>query len=63
MARRERELPGVIGSLLCRTRYIDDALREALEAGARQVVVLGAGFDTRAYRLDGMDAAAVFEVD
>jgi methyltransferase (TIGR00027 family) len=63
MAHRERQLPGVIGNLLCRTRYIDDALRRALEGGAEQVVILGAGFDTRAYRIPGMDKVHTFEVD
>lgn len=64
LARRERELPGVIGSLLCRTRYMDDVLRDAIANGVEQVVILGAGFDTRPYRmipdLAGID---VFEVD
>jgi methyltransferase (TIGR00027 family) len=63
LARRERQFPGVIGSLLCRTRYIDDALRNALEQGVEQVMILGAGFDTRVYRIPGMDGARAFEVD
>ena len=63
LTRRERDLPGVIGSLLGRTRYIDDVLREAVWDGVEQVVILGAGFDTRAYRASGLDGADVFEVD
>jgi len=63
LKRREGELPGVIGSLLGRTRYIDDVLREAVWDGVGQVVILGAGFDTRAYRASGLDGAHVFEVD
>ena len=63
LKRRERDLPGVIGSLLGRTRYIDDVLREAVWDGVDQVVILGAGFDTRAYRGPGLDGARVFEVD
>jgi methyltransferase (TIGR00027 family) len=63
LARRERELPGVMGSLLCRTRYIDDVFREAVWDGVDQVVILGAGFDTRAYRMADLNGAAVFEVD
>jgi methyltransferase (TIGR00027 family) len=48
-----------------RTRYIDDELRAALQAGMRQVVVLGAGFDARALRMDEVSAvgARVYEVD
>jgi methyltransferase (TIGR00027 family) len=63
LAKRERQLPGIIASLLCRTRYIDDALRGALHESAEQVLVLGAGFDTRAYRIPGIEAVPVFEVD
>ena len=33
-----------------RTRHIDEQLEKAAQDGARQVVVLGAGFDSRAYR-------------
>ncbi|HUN53002.1 MAG TPA: SAM-dependent methyltransferase [Candidatus Sulfotelmatobacter sp.] len=55
--------PGVRPSVVARTRLIDDHLRAALDQGIAQVVILGAGFDTRAYRLAGMERAAVFEVD
>jgi len=60
---RDRQFPGVIGNLVCRTRFIDDVLKEALTEGVEQVVILGAGFDTRAYRIDGMAAVDAFEVD
>jgi methyltransferase (TIGR00027 family) len=63
LACRERELPGVIGSLLCRTRYMDDVLREAAWDGVDQVVILGAGFDTRPYRMAELEGVPVFEVD
>lgn len=62
-ALRERLTPGVVGSLLCRTRYIDDALCAALEGSLDQVVILGAGFDTRPYRLPRVEQTQVFEVD
>ena len=32
-------------------RYIDDFLNVCLDEGLDQVVILGAGFDTRAYRI------------
>ena len=35
-----------------RTRYLDDRLLEASRAGIRQVVLVAAGMDARAYRLD-----------
>jgi len=54
---------GTPGMLWCRTRFIDDALTDALEAGAEQVVCLGAGFDTRAYRIPGVERTRFFELD
>jgi methyltransferase (TIGR00027 family) len=60
---RERQFPGVIGGLLCRTRFIDDTLSHAIASGVDQVVILGAGFDSRAYRIPGIDHTQVFEVD
>ena len=54
---------GSRGTVVVRTRYIDDALREALGRGCEQVMILGAGFDTRAYRIAGIDRVRVFEVD
>lgn len=45
-----------------RTRYIDDCVTRALEAGVRQIVILGAGLDTRAARL-ARSGARFFEVD
>jgi methyltransferase (TIGR00027 family) len=47
-----------------RHRFIDDHLLAALQAGATQVVLLGAGYDTRAYRYaEELDGRPVFEVD
>jgi methyltransferase (TIGR00027 family) len=60
---REQRMPGSLGGILCRTRYIDDVLKRSLEQGLDQVIILGAGFDTRAYRIAGMDRVRVFEVD
>ena len=60
---RERRMPGSLGALLCRVRYIDDVLKRSLEEGLEQLVILGAGFDSRAYRIAGIDQVQVFEVD
>jgi methyltransferase (TIGR00027 family) len=47
-----------------RTHYIDAALRRAAGEGATQAVVLGAGFDSRAYRFrDSFPQLRFFEVD
>jgi methyltransferase (TIGR00027 family) len=58
---------GVLPTVLhhhARTRYIDDALEKALAGGTRQIVILGAGFDSRAYRFaKELKGAKVFEVD
>ena len=54
---------GSRGTVAVRTRYIDDALAAALRNGVEQVVILGAGFDSRAYRVPGIDRIRVFEVD
>jgi methyltransferase (TIGR00027 family) len=54
---------GIFGAQICRTRYIDDAVQAALRQGIGQLVILGAGLDTRPYRLPGMDRVKVFEVD
>jgi methyltransferase (TIGR00027 family) len=56
-------LPGAGTSGIARTRLIDDLLSEALAEDAAQAVILGAGFDCRAYRLPALARAAVFEVD
>jgi methyltransferase (TIGR00027 family) len=49
-----------IDGIIMRVAFIDSVI---LASGARQVVVLGAGLDTRAWRLDGLRGARVFEVD
>jgi methyltransferase (TIGR00027 family) len=49
--------------VLARTVLIDDALAAALGRGVEQVLILGAGHDSRAYRISGIERARVFEVD
>lgn len=52
------------GLMLWRTRFIDEALERAVKKGATQVVILGAGFDTRAYRFcELLKHSRVIEVD
>jgi len=59
----DRRWPGARTSAIARTRLIDDWAGEAVSLGARQIVVLGAGFDTRAWRLPCFSNLPVFEVD
>jgi methyltransferase (TIGR00027 family) len=54
---------GVAFSIVIRTRFLDDLLREAVDSGCRQVVLLGAGMDSRAYRLDWPAGTRLFELD
>jgi methyltransferase (TIGR00027 family) len=55
--------PRTCSSGVVRTRAIDDLVNEAIDAGAEQLVLLGAGFDTRALRLKTAVRIDVFEVD
>jgi methyltransferase (TIGR00027 family) len=59
----DRRWPGARSSGVARTRLIDDALADAVRRGTRQVAILGAGFDCRAYRLPGLGGVRVFKVD
>src|SRR5712691_5130039 len=63
-ARQNREVAGMSNLMLVRTRFVDDRMQSALENGATQLVILGAGFDTRAYRFaEILRDKKVFEVD
>jgi methyltransferase (TIGR00027 family) len=55
--------PGARTSAIGRTRFIDDVVRVELSAGTRQVVILGAGYDTRAHRMVELADVTVYEVD
>ncbi len=46
-----------------RTRFFDNYFLAAAEAGVRQVVILAAGLDSRAYRLAWPDGTTIFELD
>jgi methyltransferase (TIGR00027 family) len=46
-----------------RSRVAEDALAEAVSNGAKQLVILGAGLDTYAYRHPSSNSLRVFEVD
>jgi methyltransferase (TIGR00027 family) len=54
---------GIYGAQVCRTRYIDQVVLSGLEQSIKQVVILGAGLDSRAYRLPGIEQARVYELD
>ena len=50
-------------AMAARTRYFDRFFAEAAEAGIRQAVILAAGLDARAYRLDWPSDMVVYEID
>lgn len=58
----EKHFPAMELWLGLRTRFLDDVVRHALGQGVGQVVVLGAGLDTRAARL-ATEGVRFFEVD
>ena len=58
----DRRWPCVRGGVVARTQLIDEAVAAALPA-VQQALILGAGFDSRAYRLAQLRDVAVFEVD
>ncbi len=64
MANWEIAVPGVCGSVIARTRFIDDCLANAIENRIEQLVILGAGYDTRALRFGALkEKVKVFEID
>ncbi|WP_371482686.1 class I SAM-dependent methyltransferase [Kitasatospora sp. NBC_00315] len=55
---------GLVPFIAIRTRYLDDSIDTVLrESDLRQVVLVAAGMDTRAYRLDWPAGTTVYEVD
>jgi methyltransferase (TIGR00027 family) len=54
---------GLLDHNVLRTEAIDAHLLHALRSGAGQLVILGAGMDARAWRLDALRDRTVFEID
>jgi methyltransferase (TIGR00027 family) len=63
VARNERLVPGASNSIVARVRYFDDMVKSSISDGLEQLVILGAGYDNRAYRIEGLSKIRVFEVD
>lgn len=52
------------GSIVARVRYFDDFLKKSIKERLEQLVIFGAGYDTRAYRIKELKGKVkVFEVD
>jgi methyltransferase (TIGR00027 family) len=56
-------LPDLSGYVVLRTCFFDERALLANRSGCKQVVILGAGLDTRAYRLPWSSDTTLFEVD
>jgi methyltransferase (TIGR00027 family) len=59
----EKKVPGLWAGIMGRKRYIDDRVADDADGQVEAVVNLGAGFDTRAYRLQALANVPVWEVD
>ena len=59
----QRFAPGFHEHLVSRTRLIDDLIKKSAASGAEQYVLLGAGYDSRAHRLELPSSLRIFEVD
>ncbi|MDO9326582.1 MAG: class I SAM-dependent methyltransferase [Methanoregula sp.] len=60
----ERKMPGWSNAIRGRIRYFDDVVGNAVGEGFSQLVILGAGYDTRAYRIGTLKGQLrVFEID
>lgn len=56
-------IPGLHEHLISRTRFIDDLIEKCAAKKFEQYVILGAGYDSRAYRLNLPSGLKIFEVD
>ena len=59
----EKLVPGFHEHLISRTRFIDDLIKKNAASGVEQYVILGAGYDSRAHRLELPSSLRIFEVD
>jgi methyltransferase (TIGR00027 family) len=59
----DRRFPGASITAVTRIRFVDDCLKNGINDGVEQIVILGAGYDSRAYRFGELQNKMVFEVD
>jgi methyltransferase (TIGR00027 family) len=59
----DRKYPGAVADFVCRTRFIDDAIERGIASGAGRVVIVGAGYDTRSFRLGKSRDLQFVEID
>ena len=56
-------IPGLHEHLISRTRFIDDLIEKFANKKFEQYIILGAGYDSRAHRLNLPSGLKIFEVD
>jgi len=59
----QKLVPGFHEHLISRTRFIDDLIKKSAASEFEQYVILGAGYDCRAHRLELPSSLRIFEVD
>ena len=59
----EKLAPGFHEHLISRTKFIDELIEKSAVNGIEQYVILGAGYDSRAHRLELPSSLKIFEVD
>ena len=59
----QKLVPGFHEHLISRTRFIDDLVKKNSASGVEQYIILGAGYDSRAHRLELPSSLRIFEVD
>ncbi|MCP4020723.1 MAG: SAM-dependent methyltransferase, partial [Desulfobacteraceae bacterium] len=60
----DRRTPGIWEYMLARTAFFDDVFQDALKKKIPQIVLLGAGYDTRAYRYANLNTdSQIIELD
>ena len=59
----EKLAPGFHEHLISRTKFIDELIQKSAVNGTEQYVILGAGYDSRAHRLELPSSLKIFEVD
>ena len=56
--------PFLYDCIPARTKYIDEYVNHCIEDGIEQLIILGAGYDSRAYRMERLkENITVFEID
>ncbi len=58
----DKVIPGIIGGQICRTKFIDEKTSQVLQ-DVQQILILGAGLDTRSLRIEGIEQKVIYEID